>query len=103
MSTQHRERRQFEVNAFELEMEAGIGLQTGQGSDPQAMLRYSRDGGMTWSAEMWRDIGAVGDYDTRCVWTRLGQMNRFTAELVVTDPIRAVVISAYADINVLSP
>jgi hypothetical protein len=33
-----------------LEMEAGVGLVSGQGSDPQVMLQISRDGGHSWGA-----------------------------------------------------
>jgi hypothetical protein len=32
---------------FELDMETGVGLQTGQGSNPKIMMKYSDDGGRT--------------------------------------------------------
>lgn len=57
---------------FELDMETGVGLQTGQGSDPQIMMQYSDDGGRTWSSELWRSTGKVGQYKTRVKWNKLG-------------------------------
>ena len=38
---------------FELDFKPGIGLITGQGSDPQAMLEWSDNDGKTWSNEHW--------------------------------------------------
>src|SRR4030095_16074445 len=40
------------VRRFELDLERGQGLATGQGSDPIVLLRLSRDGGQTWGEEI---------------------------------------------------
>jgi hypothetical protein len=40
--------------------------------DPQVMLRWSDDGGHTWSNEHWRSMGKTGTYGTRVIWRRLG-------------------------------
>jgi hypothetical protein len=43
---------------FELDVETGVGLASGQGDDPQIMLSISDDGGRTWSdQEPWRTMG----------------------------------------------
>jgi len=39
---------------------------------PQAMLRWSNDGGSTWSREYWVTIGQEGKYKNRAIWRRLG-------------------------------
>jgi hypothetical protein len=65
-----------------------------QGSNPQAMLRWSNDGGSTWSKEHWHTIGQVGQYKNRAIWRRLGWARDRVFEVVVTDPINAVIISA---------
>ena len=39
---------------------------------PQAMLRWSNDGGSTWSNEHWVTIGKTGKYKNRAIWRRLG-------------------------------
>ena len=40
--------------------------------DPQVMLRWSDDGGHTWSNDHWRSMGKTGTYGTRVIWRRLG-------------------------------
>lgn len=55
---------------LEIHLERGVGL-TGA-ADPQAMLRWSDDGGHTWSSEVWASMGAIGEYGKRVVFNRLG-------------------------------
>lgn len=72
---------------FELDMETGIGTQTGQGSDPQVMMQYSDDGGRTWSNELWRDLGRAGEYSTRVRWNKLGLSRDRLYKVRITDPV----------------
>jgi hypothetical protein len=58
------------------------------------MLRWSNDGGSTWSKEYWQDIGQQGKYKHRAMWRRLGMARDRVFEVVVTDPVKAVIISA---------
>ena len=62
--------------------------------NPKAMLRWSNDGGSTWSKEYWQDLGQQGYYKHRAIWRRLGMARDRIFEVVVTDPIKAVVVSA---------
>jgi hypothetical protein len=78
-----------------LEMEAGVGVQTGQGSNPQLMMQVSRDGGHEWGPEIWRSIGAVGKYKARAVFNRIGRGRDFLFRFRVTDPIKTVFVSAW--------
>jgi len=80
-----------------LEMEAGVGLQTGQGDDPQIMMQISRDGGHTWGAEVWRGFGRIGEYSQRAVWNRLGRSRDWLFKFRVTDPVKTVFVAAWAD------
>lgn len=82
-----------------IEMEPGVGLATGQGSDPQVMLQVSRDGGKTYGAEMWRSIGAIGEYTWRAVWNKLGRARNWVFKVRVTDPVKTVFIGAWGRIN----
>jgi hypothetical protein len=86
------------MSSLEVDMEVGVGLSSGQGSDPQIMLQWSDDGGNTWSNEHWRDIGAIGNYRTRVTWERLGSFRQRTIRLIVSDPVRCVIYSAQAEI-----
>jgi len=86
-------KRQF-FKALQIEMEEGIGLTTGQGSDPQAMLDWSDDNGKTWSNEHWATIGALGKYKTRISWNRLGAGRDRVFRVSITDPIKRAIIGA---------
>lgn len=85
--------RQF-FDELQIQFQPGVGLQTGQGDNPQAMLRWSNDGGSTWSKEYWVSIGKVGRYLNRAIWRRLGWSRDRIFEVVVTDPVKAVIVSA---------
>ena len=87
---------------LQIQFQPGVGL-TGitvpindavVGADPQAMLRWSNDGGSTWSSEHWTSIGLVGKYKNRAIWRRLGMARDRVFEVVVSDPINAVIVSA---------
>ena len=84
---------------LELDMEVGVGLQSGQGSDPQIMMRYSDDGGHTWSDSLWRTIGKVGKYKTRVRWNKLGRSRDRVYEVSVSDPVFVQINGAYLNGN----
>lgn len=81
---------------FIVDMEVGVGLTPNalQGYDPQAMLRFSDDGGYTWSNEMWRTIGKTGRYKNRVRYNGLGIARDRVYELTITDPIKVVILGA---------
>ena len=79
---------------LQLQFQPGVGLSTGQGDDPQAMLRWSNDGGSTWSSEHWTTIGKIGKYTNRAIWRRLGTARDRIFEVSISDPVKAVIISA---------
>jgi hypothetical protein len=80
-------RQRIQVSRFELLAETGLGLTTGQGSNPLAMLRTSKDA-KTWGSELTASVGRLGDYGRRVVWNRLGSSDKlWVPELTVTDPI----------------
>lgn len=85
------------ISRLQIDIESGAGLNDGQGSDPQAMLSWSKDGGRTWSNEHWRSMGKIGEYARRVIWRRLGQCFQIMFKLVITDPVKPVILGAYAD------
>lgn len=87
-------------NGFELDLEAGTGTDgTNQGNNPQAVLRFSDDGGHSWSNERWADIGKIGKRNTRVLWSRLGSSRSRVYEVKITDPVKTVLIGANLDIE----
>ena len=77
----------FTVDSLQLLMEQGVGETTGDGEDPQAVLRISKDYGHTWGNERWSDIGKIGKYKTRTKWRRLGLQRDAVYEITISDPI----------------
>jgi hypothetical protein len=82
-----------------LEMEGGVGTLTGQGENPQLMMQYSKDGGHTWSNEVWVNIGAMGQYRTRALFNRLGRGRDWLFKFRVTDPVKTVFIGAWGEFS----
>ena len=81
---------------LQIYFQPGVGLSNGltDNENPQAMLRWSDDGGSTWSREYWVSIGTQGAYKNRAIWRRMGWARDRVFEVVVTDPINAVIIAA---------
>lgn len=76
-------------------LEAGTALQSGQGSNPIINLRWSDDGGHTWSNEHSTSAGLVGQFKARAIWRRLGRSRGRVYEISVSDPIAWRIIDAY--------
>lgn len=77
--------------------ETGVGLQTGQGSDPTMSLRISKDGGKTWSSYFTKSIGAVGQYAKQVVFRRLGIQTQCTFEITISDPVKVAITGSYLE------
>ena len=91
---------EFSLDELWLDLETGVGLQSGQGSTPQIILRVSRDGGRVFGKENWVSFGKVGQYESpRAVWRRLGSALDMVLEFTMTDPVKFTLIGAYADIE----
>lgn len=79
---------------LQIQFQPGVGNSTGDGTNPQAMLRWSDNGGSTWSNEHWTSIGLIGKYANRAIWRRLGTARDRVFEVSIADPVKAVIISA---------
>lgn len=64
---------------------------------PRVMLRWSDDGGHTWSNEHWRSMGRIGQYGYRTIWRRLGMTLKIrdrVYEVSGTDPVKISIMGA---------
>ena len=89
-------------HTLQLILESGVGLASGQGDDPQVMLRWSDDGGHTWSREHWVSIGKLGASGTRAIWRRLGMTQKLrdrVYEVSGTDPVKIAIMGAELDVT----
>lgn len=85
---------------FILDIRAGVGLSgTTQGTNPQAILDWSDDGGESWSNEKWAPIGPIGKRKQRVIWRRLGQSRDRVYRVRISDPVHVTLIGAQLDID----
>jgi hypothetical protein len=66
-------------------------------TDPQFMLRWSDDGGHTWSNEHWASMGKIGEYGKRVIWRRLGMTTKLrdrVYEISGSDPVKIAIMGA---------
>jgi hypothetical protein len=76
---------------------ATISYPEAPGYTPQAMLRWSDDGGHTWSNEHWKSMGRIGRFGHRTIWRRLGATMKIrdrVYEVSGTDPVRIYIMGA---------
>ena len=84
-------------HSLQLDCKTGVGTLTDPGINPQVMLRWSDDGGHTWSSEHWASMGALGQYGYRTYWRRLGMTTKLRDriyEVSGTDPVEIVITGA---------
>ena len=89
-------------HSLQLDAETGVGLNDGQGSNPQVMLRWSDDGGHTWSNEHWASMGKIGAFFYRTIWRRLGMTLKLrdrVYEVSGTDPIKIAIVGAELNVS----
>jgi hypothetical protein len=89
-------------NSVNLTTESGLQLVTSlvsltDGANPQVMLRWSDDGGHTWSNEHWAGMGKIGEYGKRVIWRRLGMTTKLrdrVYEVSGSDPVKIAIMGA---------
>ena len=77
-------------------------LFTASAIDPQVMLRWSDDGGHTWSNEHWRSMGLTGQWGRRVIWRRLGMTLKLrdrVYEVSGTDQVKIAIMGAELKIS----
>lgn len=89
------EHQQIPIRNLEVYLEAGLGLNTGQGSDPQVLFTTSDNGGKTWGNERSISAGRIGDYFHRVRMWRMGVPRDRVNRMVVADPIPWRIVDAY--------
>lgn len=93
----HQNGNPFSVDEIEFFWKGGVGLATGQGSDPVFDLAYSRDGGRTFSNFRQGSLGKVGEYTRRARMFRFGQFKgSMQLWLRVSDPVNRDLIACSA-------
>lgn len=87
------------IDRVEVLCDSGYATSTGDGADPMISLRYSIDGGHTWSNELPRALGQIGEYNKKPIWNRLGSGFRWVFEFTITAPVKWAIVSASIDVT----
>ena len=87
------------VEDLTLVMDTGVGINDGQGSEPEIMLRTSTDGAKTWSNELKQPLGKQGSYEAEVVWNRVAFGRSLILELKISDPVKRSIISSFLGVT----
>lgn len=80
-----------------IDIETGVGLENGYGSDPVMLLRWSDDGGHSWSNLKAMKMGKIGKTKTQAALDRLGEGRDRVFEVSIIDPVKRVILGAAVD------
>jgi len=72
-------------------------ITSGQGSDPQLMIKWSYDYGATWRGEKWRSLGVSGDRKAKANLRGLGSSRHRLLEFSCSDPVPFELIDCYIE------
>jgi len=95
----HISNEQQRVTYHYLQVDMDVGIGASDGSDPQLIMRYSNDGGNTWSSDRMGSVGTLGEFKKRVRFRRLGQGRDRVFEIVTTDPVPYRIIDAYIGVT----
>jgi hypothetical protein len=88
------------IDKLGLMMDFGVGVDgSGQGINPLLMMRYSIDGGYTWSNETTASIGDIGVYPQEVFWDRLGKCRSIIFEITISDPVKRTILGGYMKVK----
>lgn len=89
------EGKRLRISSFQIDGDMGVGLVSGQGSDPQIMLQISVDGGHTFGSEIFVPMGKIGEYMNRARINRLGSARDWVFKIIITDPVKRVITDVF--------
>lgn len=85
------------IPELEATFEAGVG--DDETEDPKIRMSFSRDG-KSFSDELIRSIGKIGEYERRAIWYRLGRFPRmFIMKMEMSDPVNPTFIKLEARVR----
>ena len=91
--------KRVKMSRFELILETGTGLITGQGEDPKIMLEASYDGGRSWTEGTWMKIGRLGETNAKAEWFNMKSFYDLIIRITVTDPVAVNIYSGAIDLK----
>jgi len=91
--------KRVEMSRFELILETGVGLVSGQGVDPLIMIEASYDGGKSFELGTWMRIGRLGETDIRAEWFNMRSFYDLIIRITTSDPVDYSIYSGAIDLR----
>lgn len=91
--------REIYVAQLLYKFEPSTTLHTGVGSEPSVSMRFSNDGGFSYSAVRERRIGKVGEYKYKTRFLLAAHGDDLVIETVMHDPVRWALVGVYANLD----
>lgn len=87
------------ITVVKLTLQVGISRfpVTGDYQTPKVGMKYSTNGGHTWSSILWRKIN---NYDDLVTWNLLGAARKWIFSFEMSDPVSAALLDAWLDVEV---
>ena len=82
-----------------LELDCTVGKGKGDGSEAFVMLRYSNDGGESWTGWRTASLGAIGQRNTRARFLRCGMSRDRVWHIRVTDDVEFAIVGANVEVR----
>ena len=83
--------------SIQFDVQTGVGLVTGQGSDPKLVYSHSNDAGHTYGNEDLLSIGKMGQYRVRVKKNRLGAARARVFQITYSEPTAFTLFNAFAE------
>ena len=91
--------KRIQMSRLELIMETGVGVIDGQGDKPQIMIEASYDGGRTFTAGTWAEVGRLGEFVLNVEWYNLETFYDLIVRVSTSDPVNYSIYSAAIDLR----
>lgn len=78
--------------SLQIDFQQGVGNPSCMGTDPQAGLAISRDGGKTFGQRWNAPIGKIGQYKNRTMWRKLAFGRDNVVDVEIIDPVKRDII-----------
>ena len=91
--------KRVQMSRFELIIETGVGLISGQGEEPKIMIEFSVDGARSWQQGAWMRIGRLGEFNIRAEWFALHSFYDMIIRITTSDPVPYNIYSGAIDLR----
>ncbi len=87
------------ITLDDLKVQATGPLTQSAGVKPKAALYCSKDGGQTFGNPRYATLGKIGQYSWRARWGPLGSSRDMVFKIIISEPVRVVMLSGYIDVD----